>query len=295
VKFISDEKIIHNMSALNEPIEFVNPGETFVIQTRKPGIPDEVFEKDYSDGQYPQRILSITGPVFVNNAEPGDILEVTILDIELDNEGKMWMGQWMGILMDEVNKPYLKKVKVKDDMVIFSDKIVFPIRPMIGTLGVAPADEEIPCLYPGQHGSNMDVPSVAPESKLYLPVNVKGALLAVGDVHAAMGNGEIFGTGIEIGSKVTMSVNLIKGKKLKHPMIETPNSYEFIVSDADIIKASKEVTKEMIRFLQDRLELSFEEAYALTGQAANLKFGQVVNPIYTVSMEISKDIFQAYI
>lgn len=291
MKFISDEKIIHSMSALNEPIEFINPGETFIIQTRKPGIPDEVFEKDYSDKQYPPRILSITGPVYVNSAEPGDILEVTIVDIELDNEGKMWMGQWMGILMDEVKKPYLKKVKVEGNRVIFSDKISFPIRPMIGTLGVAPAEGEIPCLYPGQHGANMDVPSVAPGNKVFLPVHSKGAFLAVGDVHAAMGDGEIFGTGIEIGSKVTLKVDLIKEKKLNHPIIETPNSYELIVSDSDIIEASKEVTRQMISFLQERLDLSFEEAYALAGQVANLKFGQVVNPIYTVSMEIGKDIF----
>lgn len=291
MKYISDAKIIHSMSAINDPIEYVNLGETFIVQTRKPGIPDEVFEKDYSDGKYPDRILSITGPIYVKDAEPGDILEISIENIELEEEGKMWMGQWMGILMDEVDKPYLKKVRVKDNTVYFTDKITFPVRPMIGTLGVAPAEGEIACLYPGVHGGNMDVPSVAPGNKLYLPVQVKGALLAVGDVHAAMGDGELFGTGIEIGSKVTMAVSIIKGKRLKHPMVETPNSYEIIVSNKDIIEATKEATRQMIFFLQEELGLDFDEAFALTGQLANLKFGQVVNPIYTISIEIDKIVF----
>ncbi|SDK94667.1 acetamidase/formamidase family protein [Natronincola ferrireducens] len=290
--FISDEKIIHSMSSTNEPIAEVKPGETFVVKTRGPGIPDEVFEKDYSDGQYPQRILSITGPIYIQDAEPGDVLEIAINDIEFDEEGKMWMGQWMGILMDEVQKPYLRKVKVKDGKAFFSEEITFPVRPMIGTLGVAPSEGEIACLYPGVHGGNMDVPSVAPGNKLYLPVQVKGALLATGDVHAGMGDGEVFGTGIEIGSKVTMTVNVIKGKKLRHPMVETPNSYEIIVSNEDLVEATKEATREMISFLQERLKLTFEEAYALTGQVANLKFGQVVNPIYTISIEVSKSLLE---
>ena len=184
IQIISDERVIHCMSAKNEPIATVCDGETFMVKTRGPGIGDDVFNKDYSDGNYPERILSITGPIYVGNCEPGDILEVSVKRIELAEEAKMWMGPWMGVLSQEVTRPYLKKITIQNNEVIFSDKIRFPVRPMIGTLGVAPTEKEIPCLYPGDHGANMDVLTIAEGSKVYLPSQVSGALLAIGDVHA---------------------------------------------------------------------------------------------------------------
>jgi amidase len=289
---ISDEKVIHTMSPQNEPLATIQTGETVVIKTRAPGIADAVFDADYSEGSYPKRILSITGPIYVADCEPGDVLEVSIHSIDLDPEGKMWMGQWMGILMDEVTKPYLKKVKVVGSEVIFNDRIKFPVKPMIGTIGVAPV-EAIDCLYPGRHGGNMDVLSIAPGSKVYLPVQVSGGLLAIGDVHAAMGEGEVLGTGIEIGSTVTATVRVIKNCQLAHPLVETPDTYEIIVSDPDIMEACREATRTMIQMFREKLRLSFEEAYALTGQCGNLRICQVVNPIATVRFEFPKRILEA--
>lgn len=288
IQYITDEKVIHVMSEKNEPIARVASGERFTVKTRGPGIPDEVFEKDYSDGKYPARILSITGPIYIEGAEPGDVLEIHIEDIRLEERGKMWMGQWMGILMDEVDKPYLKKVEAKDGFVLFDESIRIPFRPMVGTLGVAPAGEEVACLYPGKHGGNMDIPTVAPGNILYLEVQVPGALLAVGDVHAAMGDGEILGTGVEIGSEVTLTVNVRKDKKVDSPIVETSEAYEFAVSHKDLLQASKEATKIAILFVQEQLKTSFEEAYALVGQAGNLRIAQVVNPIFTITMQVPK-------
>lgn len=287
-KYITDEKIIHDMSKDHKPIASVKSGETFIVKTRKPGIPDEVFEKDYSEGDYPARILSITGPIEVAGSKPGDILEIKIEDIQFDNTAKMWMGQWMGILMDETDKPYLKKVAVLDDGIQFTESIQIPFRPMIGTLGVAPAGEAIPCLYPGQHGANIDVPTVSSGNTLYLEVQVDGALLAVGDVHAAMGNGEILGTGVEIGSEVTLTVTIRKDLAIEGPLVETPETYEFVTSDKDLLTATKTASKQAIRFVAKETGLSFEEAYALVGQTGNLKIAQVVNPLHTVTMEIPK-------
>lgn len=292
MKFFSDESVLHEMSADKHPVGTVKSGEKFVIKTRSPGIPDEVFEKDYADGDYPSRILSISGPVYVEDAEPGDLLQIRVHDIQLDSFGKMWMGQWMGILMNEVQKPYLKKVSVIDGAVQFSDRVRIPLRPMIGTLGVAPEEGEIPCLYPGVHGGNMDVPSVAPGNIVYLPVKVKGALVAVGDVHAAMGDGEVLGTGVEIGSEVTLQIDVIRGEHIENPRVELPNSVEFIASHEDILEASKQVTRDAIQYIMDHSEFGFEEAYALVGQTGNLKFAQVVNPIHTVTMEVPKYILE---
>ena len=285
---VTTNNIIHVMSKNNKPAISIKSGERIIIETAKPGIPDEVFTKNYKVEPFPKRVLSITGPVFIENCEPGDVLKITVNEIKLDNKAKMWMGQWMGILMDQVDHCYLKKVDVENGFVKFNEKIKFPIKPMIGTIGVAPAGEDIPCLYPGLHGGNMDVPEVTTGNTIYIPVQVKGGLLAVGDVHAAMGYGEILGTGVEIGSTVDLTIIVEKKVKLSAPYVETPNSFEFIASDKELIKACQEVSKMAIAFVQKSAKLNFDEAYALVGQTSNLKIAQVVNPLHTVTMQVFK-------
>lgn len=285
---VTRNNIIHIMSKDNVPSVKVQSGERIFVETAKPGIPDEVFTKDYSVEPFPKRILSITGPIYVEDCTPDDVLKVRIHSIELDNAGKMWMGQWMGLLMDEVDHCYLKKITVENNHVNFNEKIKIPVMPMIGTIGVAPAGEDIACLYPGLHGGNMDVPAVTTGNIVYLPVQVEGALLSLGDVHAAMGAGEILGTGVEIGSTVEIEIEVEKNRKISAPYIETPTTYEFIASNGDLLQACKEATKQAIAFVQEHSDCSFDESYALVGQTGNLKIAQVVNPIFTVSMEVYK-------
>jgi amidase len=280
------------MSKNNPPVLSVKSGETIMVETAKPGIPDEVFTKDYSVVPFPKRVLTITGPIYIEDSEPGDILKIDIKDIELDVNGKMWMGQWMGILMDEVDHCFLKKVKVENNLVYFNDEITFPTTPMIGTIGVAPLGDDIACLIPGDHGANMDALNASVGNSVYLQIQVKGGLLSLGDVHAAMGLGEVLGTGIEIGSTVTMTVTVIKDKKLKHPMIETPSHYEFLISNIDLLECCKEATRTAISYVQEINNCSFDEAYALVGQTSNLKIMQVVNPVFTVSIEIPKQVLK---
>lgn len=286
MKHLYAANVIHVMDKDNIPAITIGAGETIAVETAKPGIPDETFTKDYSVEPYPKRILSITGPIYVEGAEPGDILSVKIEDIRLDDAGKMWMGQWMGILMNEVDHCYMRKVSVENNSVVFSDTLSFPTRPMIGTLGVAPSGDPVDCLVPGTHGANMDSLSVTTGNTLYLQVNVPGALLAVGDVHAAMGYGEVLGTGIEIGSTVVMTVDVIKGRNLSCPTVETDGSFELIVSGHELSEACIAVTRKAIDFVVEHNGCSFDEAYALVGQTADLKVCQVVNPVGTVSMEI---------
>lgn len=285
---VTTNNIIHVMSKDNAPAVNIKSGDRIIVETAKPGIPDAVFTKDYSVEPFPKRILSITGPIFVEDCKPDDVLKITILGIELDITGKMWMGQWMGLLMDEVDHCFLKKVKVENNHVEFNEKIKIPVKPMIGTIGVAPSKNDIACLYPGLHGGNMDVPSVTTGNTVYLPVQVEGALLAIGDVHAAMGAGEVLGTGVEIGSIVEIEVEVQKNRKITAPYIETPSTFEFVASHDNLLSACKEATKLAIEYIQEHSELSFDESYALVGQTGNLKIAQVVNPIYTVSMEIQK-------
>lgn len=293
MKRVTTESVIHVMSKDNPPAIIVSNGETIIVETAKPGIPDEVFTKDYSVVPFPKRVLTITGPIYVEGCEPGDILKIDIKNIELDVNGKMWMGQWMGILMDEVDHCFLKKVKVENNVVHFSEDITFPTTPMIGTIGVAPAGEDIACLIPGEHGANMDALNASIGNSVYLKAQVKGGLLSIGDVHAAMGLGEVLGTGIEIGSTVTMTLSVVKDMDIKHPLIETPTHYEFLVSNVDLFEASKEATRTAISFVQEKNHCVFDEAYALVGQTSNLKIMQVVNPVFTISIEIPKKVLKS--
>lgn len=288
MKRITASDIIHVMDENNKAAMAICCGETFAVETANPGIPDETFQKDYTKTPFPKRILTITGPIYVEGAEPGDILCVHIDDIKLNAEGKMWMGQWMGILMDEVDHCYMRKARVENGTVIFREDVRFPAKPMIGTIGTAPAGKPIDCLYPGAHGGNMDALNAKAGSIVYLPVNVAGAMLSIGDVHAAMGYGEVLGTGIEIGSTVTAHVTLLKGRAQKHPVIETEEHFEIVVSGEDMPELCKEATREAIRFVAAHGNYDFDEAYALVGQTSDLKILQVVNPWYTISMDIPK-------
>lgn len=276
------------MSKENRPAAVIKSGETVQFETAKPGIPDEVFEKDYRVEPFPKRILTITGPLFVEGALPGDCLKITVEDIELDNKGKMWMGQWMGALMDEVDHCFMTNVDVKDGFVHLDAENVFPVRPMIGTIGTAPADAPVDCLIPGDHGGNMDCLSITTGSTLYLPVNVEGALLCVGDVHAAMGAGEILGTGVEIGSCVTLKVEVIKDRLLSYPIIETQDTYVILTSAEKFEEASKKVIRNAIGVFMDCNGSSFDIAYAMVGQTSDLRIEQIVNPSMTLSYEIPK-------
>lgn len=292
VQKIPRTSFVHVMSKDNAAVASIKSGETVQFETAKPGIPDEVFEKDYSKEPFPKRILTITGPLFVEDAHPGDCLKITIENIELDNEGKMWMGQWMGALMNQVDHCFMKKVIVENGFVHLDEDNKFPIRPMIGTIGTAPANDPVDCLIPGSHGGNMDSLSVAIGNELYLPVNVEGALLCVGDVHAAMGYGEILGTGVEIGSCVTLKVEVLKNTLVVHPVVETKNSYIILVSAEKFEEAYEEAINSAIKIFMDCNGSSFDFAYAMVGQTADLKIEQIVNPYMTLSFEIPKNVLK---
>lgn len=291
MKRLTAANVVHVMDKENIPAITIMPGECIAVETAKPGIPDEVFTLDYTVEPYPRRILTITGPIRVEGCRPGDILKVDIKEIQLHSAGKMWMGQWMGLLMDEVDHCYLRKVSVEEDAVLFREDIRIPLRPMVGTIGVAPAGEAVDCLIPGEHGGNMDAPCVTAGCTLYLKAQTEGGLLSLGDVHAAMGHGEMLGTGVEIGSTVVLEIGLVKDMPLRHPMVENSEGWEIIVSGPDLPKLCREACRSAVALVMERGGLSFDEAYALVGQTADLKIAQLVNPVGTVSVFIPKYIF----
>ena len=164
-------------------------------------------------------------------------------------------------------------VRVRNNRINF-DSFSLPARPMIGTIGVAPSSGSIASIYPGPHGGNMDCKDIAPGAKLYLPVQVDGALLALGDIHASMGDGETSGGGIDIGADVRLKVDLLHGIPIESPIVETDSLIDIIHNFKTLEGAIRGAVLKSVRFLESRMGLSAEKAMALVGAAGDVRICQ---------------------
>lgn len=287
---ISSKDVIYAFSPDNKAAATVAPGseltfetfDCFCNQLRSPEDKMEALDWD--------RINPATGPVFIEGAEAGDLLKVQIKSIELDEKGTVVAGEGMGVLAKELQGVSTKIVKIDGDFASFTDKIKIPLRKMIGVIGVAPDGTSINTGTPGCHGGNMDNTMVTEGATVYLPVSAPGALLGLGDVHATMGDGEIGVSGLEIPAKVTVVVDLIKGKATKYPMLENANTWSVIASCENLDQAAEEATIEMFGFLNARMDLAPNEVTMLMSLAGNLEVCQVVDPLKTMRFVVDKSI-----
>lgn len=161
---------------------------------------------------------------------------------------------------------------------------------MIGVIGVFPPEEGVHCAFPGSHGGNMDTKIIKKGTKVYLPIYVDGAGLALGDLHACMGDGELSGTGIEIGGKVCLKVKILKEFpiSLKNPMLETQDSIYTVASGKTFEEVIKVASEAMTNFLMKKIGLNFPDAYRLLSATCDIQISQVVNGIVTVRVRAPK-------
>jgi amidase len=195
-----------------------------------------------------------------------------------------------GLLGENVDRSQVKVVPIQDGRAVFSNNITLPVEPMIGVIGVAPSKEAVPCGTPGSHGGNMDNARIGAGATLYLPVFAEGALLAMGDLHACMGDGEIMVTGVEAAGSVDVKVEVIRGMKIDNPILEDKNCIYTIASDTDLMKAVKTATAEMHNIVMRKLGLSYNEAGMLMSAVGNVQICQVVDPSLTVRFAMPKTI-----
>ena len=234
-------------------------------------------DEDLLDHPHPVGSNPATGPVAVRNAEPEDGLCVEILDIRLADQGFLAVKKGEGLLAHMANEYATRMVRVEGETVHFGG-IRFPARPMVGVIGTAPAGAGVSTGFAGPHGGNMDNRYIAVGSRVYLPVQVSGALLALGDVHAAMGDGEITFIGLEICAEVTVKVELLKGEGTKRPLIETADFWVTTAEGEELAQAVRSAAEEMVELMQKRLGLSFEEAYMLMSAAVDVQICQCCEP-----------------
>lgn len=286
-KLTRDKGVIYNFSKEHSPIKVVDPGTTLTIETFD-CFTDHIQTEDNVMKQLDwDKVNPATGPVFIEGALPGDILKVKIKKIEVGDQGVMAVVPGLGLMGDTIDKIQAKIMPIKDDRVIFNS-VEAPINKMIGVIGVAPEGDAVSCGTPGIHGGNMDNKMVKEGATLYFPVAVEGALFALGDLHAAMGDGEISGSGVEIAGEVTVTLDVIKGVKIEQPMLENEDVFSQIASAETLDEAANQAVSLMVERIVEKTGLPTSEVTMLMSMVGQTEVCQVVNPLKTARFVVPK-------
>lgn len=238
----------------------------------------------------------LTGPVYVEGAQPGDVLQVDVLSIDLALD--YGYNGCNGFLPDNCDKALPAKIIALDRKTMtaeFLPGIVIPLRPFFGSMGVAPAADagRVSSNPPGRHAGNLDNRELVAGSTLYIPVFVPGALFEVGDGHAAQGDGEVDQTAIETSLRGRLRLTVRKDMKLAWPRAETPTDYISMATDPDLTIATRGAIAEMIDFLVAEKHLTRHQAYQLVSIAGNVAVTQLVDkPNHGVHVRLPKSVFK---
>ncbi|AXT19436.1 acetamidase [Flavobacteriaceae bacterium AU392] len=277
------------------------------VLTVQSGAVIEAFTEEASDGQFNlnstiealdsldfEPIHPLTGPVYVEDAQPGDVLKVTLHKIELGDWGWNAILPGFGFLVDDIDVKYLKLYELGKDKtsVTFKDDIKLQLNPFPGVMGVAPdTNELLSTIPPRANGGNMDDPNMNEGTVMYFPVFVEGGLFSIGDGHAVQGLGEVCGTAIETPLRIVYEIELLKDKSIKEPQYETEEYYATTGFAPTLDEAAKKATLYMVNYLENEHGLATDEAYALCSLAGDLQIAEVVDlPNMLVTMHISKSV-----
>jgi acetamidase/formamidase len=290
--------------AVRTPVLTIKPGDTVVSPTFS--LPGDYYEKD--GGAWPGEV----GPFYIEGAAPGDTLVVRILDVELDRDTAVSAIRPAGLsalatdgrlrlLNDPLpSRRFVWQLDRKRNVGILdlpgsaSKRVEIPLAPMVGRVATAPAGEEaFGGLWPGTFGGNMDAPDIRKGATVSLPVFHEGALFYFGDIHAAQGDGEVCGSGLETTAVVTMQFELVKGKRIAWPRIEDSTHIMVAGSGRPLIDAFRIAHVELIDWLAAEYGFDRLEAYQVVSQVGTARIGNVVDPLYTVVAKFPKALLPA--
>jgi acetamidase/formamidase len=238
----------------------------------------------------------LTGPIYIEGAEPGDALEVRIQSIKLAIPyAYTAFRPGAGFLPEDFKDSKMKIIPLDEKRMVgrFSDGIEIPLRPFFGSMGVAPpeASGRVSSAPPGIHAGNLDNKELVAGTTLFIPVHVRGALFQVGDGHAAQGNGEVCITALETSLSGKLQFIVRKDMKLRWPRAETPAAFMTMGINEDLTEATKIAVREMLDFLVAEKKLSRDDAYMLSSVAADFSITQLVDGTKGVHAMIPKAIF----
>jgi acetamidase/formamidase len=297
--------------AASKPVLKIKSGDTVEVQTLLAGSPERLQDAFLPATEVEQALRDIfnevkdkgpgghilTGPIFIEGAEPGDTLEVRIKDVKLAiGYGFSGFVPKRGFLPEDFDRTRTKIIRLDEKrmMGLFSKGIEIPLRPFFGCMGVAPPPStgRVSSGPPGVHAGNLDNKELVAGTTLFIPVHVPGALFAVGDGHAAQGNGEVCLTAIETSLRGTFQFVVRKDLKLRWPRAETPTHHIVMGLDKDLTKATKLAVREAVDFLVTHKDLSPDEAYMLTSLSVDFCITQLVDGTLGVHGMIPKAIFK---
>ena len=262
-------------SADHEPVLTVEPGtgERITFETDDTAYAQMEELRDLS--KITATLNPVTGPVHVTGAEPGDALAVTIHDIDMAEYGWSVYIPGAGALAAPMGEEwYVRRVPVRDGTAQLTDRVSCPVAPMIGCIGVAPAQGEMSTVMPSYPtGGNMDLTDARPGSTVYLPVEVEGARLAIGDLHAVMSRGESSFVAIEIAGRATVSVDLVKGMDLRAPRIDTGDELVCVGLGEPVQESIDNAYVDLFAVLTGEHGYSREDAYTVMSALAHTELG----------------------
>ncbi len=296
--YLSSQRTHNKWDRSLEPILRIRSGETVTVET-----------KEASDGQItPQSTVAdvagldldlvhpLTGPIAIEGAQPGDVIQVDLLEFELPDWGWTIIAPPSGFLGDEFKDPYLKlwQLNRPQGYAELKSGVRVPIdKPFLGVIGLAWDEEGRFVTFPPRtHGGNMDIKHLSAGTTVYLPVALPGGLLSLGDGHAAQGDGEVCISAIECDMKARIRVTLRKDMRIKEPQYEGLDFYATTGFATTIDEAARKATRYMIDHLVQVRGLSREEAYVLCSVSVDLQISEAVDmPHYLVSARLPKSVF----
>ena len=305
VKANAKNVVVGAYDASLPPVLRVKSGDIVEIETlsvsspeqwRRAGLPEkfmeparvEVFNANPGkNGHY------LTGPVYIEGAEPGDVLEVQIRKIRVTLPYAYNGFGRNGVLADQFPQGGSRVIPLdlKRNVALFAPGIEVPLHPFFGSMGVAPAQGSISSTPPGKHAGNLDNRELVEGTTLYIPIQTKGALFEVGDGHAGQGDGEVDQTALETSLTGEFRFVVHKDMKLEWPRGETPTHYIAMGLDEDLNKAVRLATEQAVEFLMEKKGISKADAYALVSVAVDLHITELVDQTKGVHAMIPKKLF----
>ena len=291
---LTRDKAFFAFSAEMAPVIRIAQGEEVVLQTH------DCFSGQLTTSADTLETLDwsvtnpATGPVYIEGTKPGDLLRVDLLEVKATGPSVMVAVPGVGGMGDMITELETTILEHTENAVVFKGRVRVRQKPMLGVIGVAPAQGEIPNSTPGSHGGNMDCTLVSTGASLYFTVGVEGALFGCGDMHAAMGDGEVIICGAETPgyARVKAQVVLIPG--LPTPFIESGEVVAVIASAGTVDEAKDMAIHRMLDFLTSIAGMPLNDAAMLMSLTGDLKFCQVVDPLMTVRFEFPRSVLKDY-
>lgn len=295
------QKTFHyTIGPYSDPVLTIKPGDRVIVETR-----DAFNGAIQSEDDKPTEKLIMpflnpqNGPIIVEGAEKGDVIAVYIEKMEprghdpmgtccmIPNFGGLTGTDQTAILNDPLPEK-VRRVKIDEKNVYWSDRVTLPYKPHIGTLSLSPELDSINSLTPDSHGGNMDLPDMGPGSITYLPVRSPGGRLFIGDAHACQGDGEVCGVAVEYQTTTTIKVDLIKSWDIKWPRLENEDLIMSIGSARPLEDATRIAYKELVLWMVKDYRYEKWDAYMMLSQCGRVRLGNFVDPKYTVGAAIAK-------